>query len=319
MRVRYKKFSPEYLEALRQVCRLGSYAKAARSMRLSTSVIWEQIRALERQFDAKLVETEGRTALATTAGQRLLELATPILNGLESLPEAFQQADDNVPKQLTVVSGMRMMMEEIAPAIPRFQMRYPATRVRTVFAEGPSVLGLVNSGEADVALTLEPSTGSQSHQVVYEEACQHDYLLLATRDHPISQKRTIRLADVVSYPLVLLSSDSFSRRRIESVLQQHGLAERLQVAVEANSSVLTYVHARCGVGLAITAGNPASWMIQDLYVHSAKRWFGTSRYVFVWRKGAHIPPASAHLAECIRLTVDDATASHRLASEPSTT
>jgi len=49
---------------------------------LSTSAVWQQVRALEVKLDESLIRRRGRTVETTAAGRMLLELAQPHVAGL---------------------------------------------------------------------------------------------------------------------------------------------------------------------------------------------------------------------------------------------
>ncbi|HXG12997.1 MAG TPA: LysR family transcriptional regulator [Gemmataceae bacterium] len=302
MRHPYKDLSLQQLRGFCAICRLGSYAGAARQLGLSPSTVWEQMRGLERQFEVPLLETRDGAVQPTPEGRRLLELALPLLAGLESTREVLRQQRGRPPESITIVSGMRMLMEEIGQAIPIFRRRYPDVRLRLLYVEDREIESLVEQGKADLGLILEPGPGRPLRPtVVHEPAYDLDFVLVAPPRHPLLTRRSLRLRDIVRYPLVLGAPGTNSRRRIEEVLYQHGLLGAMRVAVETNSAALTFAYVRAGAGVGITAGNPRGFLCRGLGVRPLGRWFGAARYVFVWTRGAHVPPAQRELAELIRL------------------
>jgi molybdate transport repressor ModE-like protein len=301
MRTRYKTLSLPQLRSLREVCRAGSYAEVARRLGISTSAVWEQIRGLERHFGADLVEAADGSVAPTAEGRRLLELALPALAGLESAPEVLAQLRGRPPESLTVVSGMRMLMEEVAPAIRTFRRRYPAVRLRLLYAEDREIEGQVERGEADLAIILEAGPDQPGRPAVaHEPAYELDYVLVTPLRHPLRERRRLRLADVVRYPLVVGVPGTSTRRRIDEVFHRHDLLERMRVAVETNSAALTLASVRAGAGIGLTAGPLGGLLSRGLAVRSLRRWFGAARYVFVWPRGAHVAPAQRALADLIR-------------------
>ena len=164
MRHPYKDLSLQQLRGFCAICRLGSYAGAARQLGLSPSTVWEQMRGLERQFEVPLLETRDGTVQPTPEGRRLLELALPLLAGLESTREVLRQQRGRPPESITIVSGMRMLMEEIGQAIPIFRRRYPDVRLRLLYVEDREIDSLVEQGKADLGLILEPGPGRPLRQ-----------------------------------------------------------------------------------------------------------------------------------------------------------
>jgi DNA-binding transcriptional LysR family regulator len=304
MRVRYKDLSLQQFRSFRDLCRLGSYAEVARGLKMSTSAVWEQIRGLERQIGVPLIDNQNGKIHPTPDGQKLLELVLPHINGLESASDVLDQLRGFLPETLTIVSGMRMLMEEIAEAVCDFRQRYPQVCIRLLYAEDHTIPGLIERREADLGLILEPGPDRvRRTPVIYEAAYELDYLLVTPPDHPLLSKSSLRLSDIVRYPLVMGESQVSSRRRIDEVFHRHNLLDRMQVAVETNSAALTFVSVRTGAGVGITAGHVEAYLSRGLGVRSLRKWFGAARYVFVQPRGSHVPPVQQALVDLIRQRV----------------
>lgn len=302
MRKPYKTINLEQVRSFCELCQLGSYTKVARRQHVTTSTVWERVRGLERQFEVALVENRNGVLRPTPEGRRLLELLLPLLTELESTREVFRQRRGLLPESITLVSGMRMLMEEVGQALVLFQRRYPKVRLRLIYAEDREIESLVELGRADLGLMLEPGPDrSPGAAVTFEPAYELDYVLVTPPDHPLRTRRGLRLRDVVRHPLVVGAPGTSSRRRIEEVFHHHSLLGKLTVAVETNSAALTFAYVQAGAGVGITAGNPRGFLCEGLGIRPLGRWFGTARYVFVWTRGAHVPPAQRELAEMIRL------------------
>jgi DNA-binding transcriptional LysR family regulator len=306
MRIPYKDLSLTQLRSFHEVYRLGGYAEAARVLGVSTSTVWEQMRGLERYFGAKLLESGPGGLKPTPEGHTLLELVLPHLAGLESAREVFLQHGGRPPESITLVTGMRMLLDEVATALPKFRRLYPTVRVRCLYAEDRAIDGMIESGDADLGLMLEPATGEPSRPTVtHEPAYELDFVLVTPPRHPLLTKRALKLKDVVRYPLVLGTSATTSRRRIDEAVQREGLAADLVIAAETNSAALTQAYVRAGIGIGITAGYRRGKLGRGLGIRPLRDWFGVARYVFVRVKGAYLPPAISEFARLIQSAVVD--------------
>jgi LysR family cys regulon transcriptional activator len=305
LRYPYKELSLPQLRSFNAVCRLSSYANAARHLGLSTSTVWEQMRGLERYFDTSLLEKRGGALRPTPEGVRLLELLLPVLNGVESARETLLQQRGQLPASLTLASGLRMLLEEVSHAVASFRQRYPSVRLRVLHCDDREIEALVEHGDAQVALMLEPGPGRPRRTTVaHEPAYELEYVLVTPPRHQLARQRGLRLRDIVRHPLVLGVPGISSRRRLEEVLHGHGLLGDLQVAVETNSAALTFAYVRAGAGVGITAGNQKGNLCRGLGVRSLRKWFGSARYVFIWPQGGHVPPVQRALADLIRAGIE---------------
>jgi DNA-binding transcriptional LysR family regulator len=299
----YKDLSLAQLRSFCAVCRQGAYAAAARELLLTSPAVWEQMRALERQYGRRLLERRDNVIRPTLEGEHLLEMIRPLLAGLDSTKEVLQQQGGALPDRLTVATNLRVLAEEVSGGLRRFQRRYPQIRLR-VFYTGNDVEQRVLGSEADVGLTLEPGPDIPcSTAAVYEAAGEVDYLLVTPPRHPLLRQRALHLRQVIRHPLVLGEPAAYSRRRVQEILHRYNLTQELCVAVETSSDEYTLSCVRAGLGIGITVGSGQGHLYRGLGVRSLRQWFGTARLGFLWKRGAHVPPAQRELAQAIRACV----------------
>ncbi len=297
----YKQLGLPQLRSFCEVARLGGYAPAARALLLTSPAVWEQVKALERHYGVELLERDGNRVRPTLHGERLIELVRPLLAGMDSVRDVLHQAGGGLPERLTIVSNLRVLVEEISRAMFQFRRRYPAVRLFVHYTGSEEVQPLVLDGEADVTLTLEPAPDEHvSSAIVYEPAGELDYLLVTPPRHALISRRALRLESIVEFPLVLGEPHAYSRHRVQEVFHRFDLARRMQIAAETSSDEYTLACVRAGLGIGIAVGNPDSPLYRGLGVRSLRRWFGTARVGFLWRRGAHVPPVQQELAGLLR-------------------
>ncbi len=304
VRRHYKDLSLAQLRSFCEVCRLGGYAAAARELLLTSPAVWEQMRALERQYDRPLLERSGNLVRPTMEGEQLLAMIRPILAGLDSTHEVLEQQLGRLPGRLVVATNLRVLAEDVSRGLRRFQRSHPSVQLRISYT-GNDVDQRVLSGEADIGLTLEQGPEERrSAAVVYEPAGELDYLLVMPPRHPLRQRRALELRHIVDYPLVLGEPVAYSRRRVQEILHRHNLTHELRLAVETSSDEYTLSCVRSGLGIGITVGSGRGHLYRGLGVRSLKRWFGTARLGFLWKQGGIIAPAQRELArdigECLK-------------------
>jgi len=300
VRTRYKDLSLQQVRNFRQLCQSGSYSTVARKVKLTPSAVWEQMRGLERFFELKLLENEKGLVRPTEDGRLLLEIVTPLVAGLETVKASLLQERGRLPEKLTIVSGMRMLLDEIVSGITLFQKQYPGIRVQALYAEDHAIDGMVERGEADLAITLERGVREAStHAVLHELAYQFDYLLICPNGHPLLKKRSLRVTDLLRYPLILGMTGTRSRARIDELFRKHEVLDRVHVAIETNSTALTFSGVKAGGGIGIGAAPFEKTRADGLGVRSLRNWFGRSRFVFVRKRGGITGPVQRALEQCI--------------------
>ncbi|HEY2412485.1 MAG TPA: LysR family transcriptional regulator [Pirellulaceae bacterium] len=300
---RYKDLTLAQLRSFSSVCRLGTYAAAARELALTSPAIWEQLNGLQRYYGRKLLVRRGNGVAPTVDGEHLLKMIRPVLAGLDSTRDAMLQHGGTRPESLTIATNLRVLAEEISQGLATFQRDNSDIRLRLVFT-GNDVHERVESGEADVGFTLEPGPDQDYGATIdYQPAGEVDYLLVLPRRHPLRRGSALRVEHLTRYPLVLGDSAAYSRHRVEEVLHRHLLKSSVRVAVETSSDEYTLACVRAGMGIGITIGAGRGPLFGGLAVRSLRRWFGTARLGFVWRRGAFISPGQRELTDAIRSTI----------------
>jgi DNA-binding transcriptional LysR family regulator len=300
----YKELSLAQLRSFCAVCQQGGYAAAARTLLLTGPAVWEQLQALERYYGVRLLERQGHGVRPTVQGERLLEMIRPLLAGLDATKEVLRQQTGVVPARLTLVTNLRVLAEQVSQALRRFQQCYPEVRLRVFYTGIDEVEPRVLHDEADVAFTLEPGPDQPpSPALAYEPAGEVDYLLTTPPRHPLVSRRDFHLRRIVEFPLVLGEAGAYSRHRVQEVFHRFNLADAMVIAVETSSDEYTLSCVRAGLGVGITVGIPHGHLYRGLGVRSLRRWFGPARVGFLWKRGAHVPPAQRELAQAIQFCV----------------
>jgi DNA-binding transcriptional LysR family regulator len=299
----YKDLTLQQLKSFSEVCRKGSYASAARTLVLSSPTVWEQMKGLEQHYGVPLFKRDGKGVRPTPEAERLLTLVEPHLAALEAAREILHQESGVMPRQITVVTNLRVLAAEISRGMRVLQEMHEDVRLRMIFAREEEMKQILLAGEADFGLGLEPPGGGPPETAVeYEWAGELGFLLLTLPDHPLARSRSLHLHDVARQPLIV-TDRTFSRHRVEEVFRRHQLRDVMHVAVETSSDEYTAFCVRAGMGVGIALGVPHGLLYSDLAVRSLKRWFGSFRTGVLIRRGFRLPPAQVALARAIRWEV----------------
>jgi DNA-binding transcriptional LysR family regulator len=275
------------VQQLRSFCLVvekQSYSAAAKELGLSVPTIWEQVQTLGRRYATVLFEKRGRRIFPTPAAELLYESLRPLLAGLDSTFELIRERESRL-QTLTLVVGVRMMLEELGPPLKRFRDGHPQVRLRLIHGDNKTAEQLIIDGEADLGLGLEPGPGLVSEAVRYERAYENAFLALLPEGHPLARKKALGLKDLVAYPLIVGHQGTYGRHVLEQALHRQKLLDRLQVAIETGNSAFTTACVRAGMGIGIMAGRAENLLTRDLITRSLRAHLGQARIVLMWKKG----------------------------------
>jgi DNA-binding transcriptional LysR family regulator len=291
------------IQQLRSFCLVferQSYAAAAKEVGLSVPTIWEQVRTLERRSGTALFVRRGRRIEPTPAAAVLHQSLRSLLTGLDSTFQALREEGGDYPRTLTLVTGARMMLEDLGRPLKQFRDQYPQVCLRLMHDHARDAEELILSGEADLALTLEPGPGLVGRGVCSERAYRIDYLALFPKRNPLARKAVLRLADLAAQPLIVGHARTYGRQLLEQALHHEGLLEHIQIVAETDTSAFTIACVRAGMGVGIVAGRARGLLARDLVARSLTPQLGQAWIAFLWKRGRHLTAALQTLMQLIR-------------------
>jgi DNA-binding transcriptional LysR family regulator len=247
-----------------------------------------------------LFQRRGRRIQPTTAATLLYSHFRSLLAGLDSTFQLVREEEGDYPRVVTLVTGARMMLEDLSQPLKTFRDRYPSARLRLVHGNSKAAEEMIVAGEADLALTLEPGPGVLQKSVCCERAYRIDYLALLPKGHPLARTAELELADLVRFPLVVGHGGTYGRQLIEQALHHEGLSERMTIAAETDTSAFTIACVRAGMGIGIVAGQPQGFLLRGLAVRSLGRQLGQAWIAFLWKRGWNLSPTILYLMQLVR-------------------
>jgi DNA-binding transcriptional LysR family regulator len=296
----YKELRLSQLKAFCATATHKSFSAAARALESSQPTVWEQVRALERDFGATLLLRRGRELVLTEEGRVLLELAGPIVAGVDSLQGVFAERRGEVSRGLVVAGATSVFIEELAAAIVAFCRQHPQVRTALLAAPNAQVVEAVLAGTADAGVVQFGRLEAASPQIVTELLCRRPWALMAPRDHPLARKRPLRLADVVRHPLILEGQEFPWRRQLDEVFRQHGLLDRVQVVLEVNNSLAARRYVNLGLGVTILPEPSDGLAFPNLVVRPLGDLLPPEQVVVLWRRGATPRPQARLFIDFVR-------------------
>ena len=294
--IRAGDLSVQQLLTLRQVIEQRGYAGAARHMQLSVPTVWQHIQSLQRIYGVPLFEKSGRQVQPTDAAMKLYKAFDQILVGLESTFEEVGQSESSHDR-LTLVTGMRMMMEDLAEPLSEFQNQSGA-RLMIRHGNNTRAEELILSGEADLALSLDAGLEQASAAICYEPAYSVDFLAVAPKNHPFAKSRSSRLKELVKHDLVVTAPGTHGRDALQQALYRDRL--NAHVIVETDNSGFTIACVQAGMGVGILAGRAEGKLCRGLATKSLRRQLGQRQIVFMWRRGRPLTSAMSQLIQIVR-------------------
>ncbi len=290
----YKGNLLKHLRAFCQTARLGSVSAAAEALFLSQPSISQQIRALEEELGQQLFERHGPSMNLTPAGRTLLELARPLVDRLDALPDEFARAFGRLDSgEVRIAAGESTILHLLPSLVLRFRNRHPGIYVRLSNVTGADGLGMLRTDQVDFAVgSMIDVPGDISYRPIYS----FRPVLIAAHDHPLARRSSLTLADISPYGLILPPKRLTTYTLIDQVFQKHKLPFRVTMEVGGWEVIKRYV-AR-GLGISIVTSICLTDADRDqLITRDVSQWFPKRTYGVVMRKGAYLTPQARRFIE----------------------
>src|SRR5215217_2178946 len=185
------------LRVLREVALQGSFSAAAEALSFTQSAVSQQIAALEREAGAVLVERSARGVRLTEAGEALVRHTDTILARL-SEAEAELEAIAGLRGGRLRMAAFESAGATLMPlAIREFAERHPAIELSMTMGEPEETEPLLKSGELDLVLGFG-SRFAEQDGIERRLLIEDPMLLVLPQDHPLANKRNLRLADLAA-------------------------------------------------------------------------------------------------------------------------
>lgn len=235
----------EQWSLLEKVVEAGSFARAAELTHRSQSSVSYNLALLQERLGVALLMTEGRRAVLTPAGERLLKQVKPLLKAFTYVETRAATLRNGVRTRLDLMVDSIFPRRRLFAILRQFQQRYPHTQVRltevleNTFAEEVS-------READVMVL----TRRQDITGPGEWLMNIDFVAVAHRDHPLFTLEAPLSDEMLRpWPLIQIADNSAAAQSaseswtfstidaaIEAVMYQVGYGwlpeERIQKALE---------------------------------------------------------------------------------------
>jgi DNA-binding transcriptional LysR family regulator len=245
----------DQLETFLEVARLSSFSRAAERRFRTQPAISSQIRALEEEVGAKLLDRSGGKVAVTGPGKVFQKYAEDVLEQRRIMLVALAEMH-RVPRGELVVSANEGTCLHILPEVfAEFKRQYPSVAVSVKRLEHNKILEAIIENSCDFGVVSMPVPDKRLTAV----PIHRDVLIVITPPHhPLAAREKATVAEVVEYPL-LLPKAGRTRDALETLFHERHLKPRVSMELDSSELLKRFVAADVGIGFI-----PRSNVAEDL-------------------------------------------------------
>lgn len=216
----------------------GGFHRAADACHISQPALSIQIRKMEEELGAQLVERGHKGLLFTPAGEEVLEHARQIVQQVEEIQTMAALWQDPYAGSLSLGAFPTLAPYYLPEIIDHFVDAYPNLQVNLVEEKTQTLIHRLNSGELDAALLALPvADANLENAVVFSEK----FLVGVSRHHALAQRKTIDAERLSQERLLLLEEGHCLRGQALDYCSTSGIGEVLNFRASSMETLLQMV------------------------------------------------------------------------------
>ncbi len=253
MELRHLRYFVAVAEAL-------SYRQAADELRVAQPALSKQIKDLEDEVGARLLDRNTTGVALTDAGALFLEEAREILRRAREAVTLAREAEAGKRGRL-VVGGLGAFSSSFLPtALAAFRRESPEVEVMVHEIGLPDQLKALASGQLQVAFTIS-SEGNIPEELERASILEATVAIVMSTEHRLANRQKVSLADLVEDQFFCIGETErheLHRQRIHQMFASRGLKHRPLRRVNSFESLVALVAGGHGVSLTLPVARSRS-------------------------------------------------------------
>jgi LysR family transcriptional regulator, low CO2-responsive transcriptional regulator len=234
----------DQLEIFLEVARLSSFSRAAERRFRTQPAISSQIRALEEEVGARVLDRSGGRVSLTAAGKLFFKYAEETIEHRKTILTEIAETE-RVPRGEIVVGANEGTCLHILPEVfAQFKRDYPNVAVSIKRSDYARILESILENSVDFGVVSLPVNDNR----LEAQMIHRDHLVAITAPkHPLAARKSVTVAEIASYPLVVPKL-GHTRDALDALFYDHHVKPNLAMELDSSELLKRFVAAGVGVG-----------------------------------------------------------------------
>ena len=235
----------EYYKLFYYVAKYQNFTKAARVLGNNQPNITHMMNKLEDQLHCVLFIRSNRGVTLTPEGETLYAR-------ISSAAVQIQDAEEELSARATFEHGAISISATetalniyLAERLREFHAQYPGIRLRISNHSTPQAVQAVKNGEVDFAVVTTPAEVDSDLKM--KPLMPFSEILVGGRTFTALASQTLSLQELAAYPLIMLSSESMSRKFYRQFFLEHNAELKPDIEAATTDQMLTLVRSELGL------------------------------------------------------------------------
>ena len=235
----------DQLTTFLEVAKLGNFSRAGEKVFLSQSAVSAQIRQLEQEYGARLLDRSGKRVRLTPAGEVLFEYGARLLALRDESMRAVSDQGTSPRGMLAIGANEATCLYVLPRAFEEYRRLYPDVQITIYRNFSRKILERIQDGMIDVGIVTLPVKLPR----VKVEKIFRDRLMLATSPtNPLANLKTVPVRVAAEQPLIFPKS-GYTRQILDKLFRPY--RAELKIAMELPSIAMIKAFVAAGLGVSL--------------------------------------------------------------------
>ncbi|MDO6708946.1 HTH-type transcriptional activator IlvY [Photobacterium sp. 1_MG-2023] len=253
------------LQLFLHLCNSKNFSQTALKMHISPSALSRQIQRLEQEVTQPLFVRDNRSVEITTAGRKLLPVASRIVAEWQQLQQELSEQDQMLKGKLTLFCSVTASYSHLPHVLNQFRQHYPQVEIQLVTGDPAQAVDKVLQDEADFAITALPD--NVSSKLTFIHLGDVSISVISPLVAPAGlQSLLIPEIQWNQLPFILPELGK-ARENADKWMKSHKIKPNIYAQVAGHEAIVSMVALGCGIGIApdiVIENSPMRDQIQKL-------------------------------------------------------
>lgn len=229
-----------------RIVEVGSLTRAAEILNISQPALGLQVRNLEGELHAQLLERRSRGVVPTAAGTLLVERARRIIAEVDNARQAIRELSATVAGEVAIGITPSTNAAFAARLISRCAEEYPAIQLKIMEGLSHTLVDWLRSSRVDLAVVYyldEPPSGLLAETIAQEE------LLFVENGTAENREGPVNFEEVCRFPLILPSAPHGLRLLVDQYAKTYGHEFQVPFEMQSVPVILELIQLGLGCGI----------------------------------------------------------------------
>ena len=223
-----------------------SITRGAEREHLALAAASKRLSDLEARLGVQIFERHARGVELTDAGRALIRHVRQLHASLNAMEDEVADFARGVRGHLRIAANASAISEFLPADLAAFSRVHPGVRISLEDRTSAEVQQAITDGWADVGIFVAPQSEARLATTVYREST---LCLITPRDHPLSQRASVRFEDWLDCDVVGLHEGAAAQQILLSQAREQGRPLKARLQVRGFDAIAQLVEAGMGVAV----------------------------------------------------------------------